>query len=144
MAQPPRVVVGIDGSEDCRKALLWAVEHAKTIGGEIDAVAAPEMHLTAMIKPSALTEGDYVADAEDRLEHTLKETLEGDPGVQINRVVSRGRAAQALVETARDAALLVIGSRGQGELPFMHLGSTANYCVHHAPCPVVVVRSQIL
>ncbi|MGH4010822.1 MAG: universal stress protein [Pseudonocardiaceae bacterium] len=34
----------------------------------------------------------------------------------------------------------MIGSHRQGELPGMHLGSVASYCVHHAPCPVVVVR----
>ena len=42
------------------------------------------------------------------------------------------------------ADMLVIGSRGEGELPGMHLGSTASYCVHHAPCPVVVLRTQVL
>ena len=34
----------------------------------------------------------------------------------------------------------MIGSHGRGELPGMHLGSVASYCVHHAPCPVVVIR----
>jgi nucleotide-binding universal stress UspA family protein len=45
-----------------------------------------------------------------------------------------------LTGMATDADTLVIGSHGRGELPGMHLGSVASYCVHHAPCPVVLLR----
>jgi len=51
-----------------------------------------------------------------------------------------GRAAHVLTSEATPEDTLVIGSHGRGELPGMHLGSTASYCVHHAPCPVVVLR----
>jgi nucleotide-binding universal stress UspA family protein len=50
------------------------------------------------------------------------------------------RPAHALTDAAAEADLLVVGSHGRGELPGMHLGSVAGYCVHHAPCPVLVYR----
>jgi nucleotide-binding universal stress UspA family protein len=43
---------------------------------------------------------------------------------------------------ARDADLLVVGSHGRGALTEMLLGSVGHGCVHHAPCPVVVVRGE--
>ena len=50
--------------------------------------------------------------------------------------------AQALIEAAAGADLLVVGTRGHSGITSMLLGSVSQRCVHHAPCPVVVVRSQ--
>jgi nucleotide-binding universal stress UspA family protein len=138
----PRVVVGVDGSEDSKQALRWAINHARATGGEVEAVAAPEVALTATIT-QAMTEADYVVDAEQRLDRTVTEVAGEAPEVPITRTTARGRPAMALIEIARDADVLVIGSHGRGELLGMHLGSTSHYCVNHAPCPVVVVRAQV-
>jgi nucleotide-binding universal stress UspA family protein len=48
-------------------------------------------------------------------------------------------AAVVLTGEAGRAELLVVGGHGRGELPGMHLGSVATYCIHHAACPVTVV-----
>ena len=44
-----------------------------------------------------------------------------------------------LIDEAEHAELLVVGGHRRGELPGMHLGSVATYCIHHAACPVTVV-----
>ncbi|WP_239028129.1 universal stress protein [Pseudonocardia acidicola] len=54
---------------------------------------------------------------------------------------AKKRPALGLVDAVEDAQLLVIGSPRRGEPPGMHLGSVV-LCMHHAPCPVVVVRGQ--
>lgn len=136
----PRVVVGLDGSEDSKAALRWAVNYARLNSGTVQAVAAREMHVAALIGPID-TELDYENEAKRRLEDELNEVLGDSIDVPIAVAVSADRPARVLTEAADGAELLVIGSHGQGELPGMHLGSTANYCVHHAPCPVVVLRS---
>lgn len=59
--------------------------------------------------------------------------------VVVQPVVVEGPAARALLETARGADLLVVGSRGRGGFLGLLLGSTSHQVVTHASCPVVVV-----
>jgi nucleotide-binding universal stress UspA family protein len=47
-----------------------------------------------------------------------------------------------LAEAAEGADLLVVGNRGHGGLAEALLGSVGQYCVHHAPCPVVIMRGK--
>jgi nucleotide-binding universal stress UspA family protein len=72
----------------------------------------------------------------------MAEALGPEPGVHVEKYLVQGRPARALAEAAEGAELLVTGSHGRGELPGMHLGSAASYCVHHAPCLVAVVRGR--
>lgn len=66
---------------------------------------------------------------------------EGEPEVT-EEVVAGVRPAQLLIERSQDAGLLVVGSRGLGGFRGLLLGSVSQQCVHHAACPVVVVRSE--
>ena len=68
--------------------------------------------------------------------------LGDDPGIDIDLTVVEGRAAPMLLEAARGASLLVVGSRGHGELTGLLLGSVSEHCVGRAPCPVTVVRNM--
>jgi len=62
------------------------------------------------------------------------------PQVDVRWMLSVQRPAQALVEAAREAALVVVGSRGHGGFAGLLLGSVSQQVINHAPCPVVVVR----
>ena len=53
-----------------------------------------------------------------------------------------GNAAQVLLDASDGADLLVVGSRGHGGFTEALLGSVSQHCVHHAHCPVVVIRGQ--
>jgi nucleotide-binding universal stress UspA family protein len=136
-----RIVVGIDGSPDSKQALTWAVAQARRTGAEVEAVTAWEVPVTILLLPTA-TEQDYADHAERLLVTTLEAVLgrEGE-GVVHARAVE-GRPAHVLTRQAAGADALVIGSHGRGGLAGMHLGSVASYCVHHAPCPVVVLRGS--
>jgi nucleotide-binding universal stress UspA family protein len=56
--------------------------------------------------------------------------------------VAEGDPAQVLLGASDGADLLVVGSRGHGGFTEALLGSVSQHCVHHAHCPVVVIRGQ--
>ena len=95
--------------------------------------------------------GWAMADAEPGISELSMQTLEkaiaevgaaAEEKAQIRLHVIKQDPAQALIEAAAGADLLVVGTRGQSGVTSMLLGSVSQRCVHHAPCPVVVVRSQ--
>ena len=134
----PVIVAGVDGSEDSKEALRWAARQARFTGAEVHAVTAWQVPFTIYIAPS-YTEADYERDAAEILDKAVLEALGPDPGIPVVIRLIQNRPAVALTEEAENAELLVVGGHGRGELPGMHLGSVASYCVHHAPCPVTVV-----
>lgn len=63
------------------------------------------------------------------------------PDVEVRRVVLRDRPARALMRCGAEAQLLVVGSHGHGGFTGVLLGSTSQALVHHAPCPLAIVRA---
>ena len=64
------------------------------------------------------------------------------PPLGLNPALARVEArnpADALLDAARDAGLLVVGTRGHGGFKGLLLGSVSQQASHHAPCPVVIV-----
>jgi nucleotide-binding universal stress UspA family protein len=80
------------------------------------------------------------ADERRRLDERLAGWSEKHPEVPVGRSVTRELPARALMDHAARAQLVVVGSRGRGELAGLVLGSVGNALVHGAPCPVAVVR----
>ena len=74
------------------------------------------------------------------LGHRLAGYAERYPDVQVTRVVTRDRPVRALVDAAKGAQLLVVGSHGRGGFKGMLLGSTSRALLQSAPCPMMVVR----
>ncbi|HEX8803922.1 MAG TPA: universal stress protein [Acidimicrobiales bacterium] len=137
-----RIVVGIDGSAASRQALRYAVDEARAHGGRIDAV-----HTWHPVVPALYPMGAVALDV-GLMETGAKEVLDGVvDGIDtsglaepIERIVACGGAAERLLDIAKGADLLVVGSRGLGGFGSLLLGSVSQQCVHHAGCPVVVVR----
>ena len=139
------IVVGVDGSEESRSALRFAVEEAGLRDAAVHVVhawwALPELEAGA---PVPAMGWETLRDHEARrfIEEFVERTLDGArTGIEITAVPVQGRtAAAALLEASKDADLLVVGSRGLGGFLGLLLGSVSQQCVHHAGCPVVVVR----
>ena len=136
----PVIVVGLDGSDLSVEALRWAVGQARLTGAAVDAVLAWDIPLAFYPAPS-FEDGQFEADGQDILERAVAQVLPEAGEVPISTRVIRLQPRAALVAAAEGAALLVVGSHGLGTLPGLHLGSIASYCVHHAPCPVLVFRT---
>jgi len=138
-----RVVVGVDGSEISEAALAFAFQEASRrrcgltvthgwYAPTIDAIGTP------VVLPVPL---DEVASDELR---TTAEALAGwreeYPDVDVRTIVHHGKAAKILVEASKGAALVAVGSRGRGGFASLLLGSVSHAVLHHAYCPVAIVR----
>ena len=139
--EAPRIVVGVDGFESSQAALRWAIHQAKLTGAVVEAVTAWQIPVGTGLVP-ATDMPDYQDDARMVLTEAITETCMIDDEVEVRLRVVEGRAAQVLSDAAEGAELLVLGSRGHGGLTEALLGSVGQYCVHHAPCPVVVMRGK--
>jgi nucleotide-binding universal stress UspA family protein len=140
-----KIVVGVDGSPESREALRWALEEARLRDATVRAVHAwgspyffaPGFGPAEDFQAPALHEG-----AEKLLSSIVAEVAGKNPDIEIEEVVAEGPAASVLVEAAKGADLLVVGSRGHGGFVGLLLGSVSQQCASHAPCPVLIVRSE--
>ena len=139
-----RIVVGVDGSASSRAALRWAVRQAHLTGGTIDAVIAWEMPRTPQnygwAPIYAEEAGEFAADARTRIDAVISEEVAPADRQLVSSQVVHGHPAQVLLDAADGADLLVVGHRGYGSFAGALLGSVGQYCVHHARCPVLIVR----
>ena len=140
-AARPRIVVGVDGFESSEAALRWAIHQAKLTGAVVEAVTAWQVPAGTGLVPIA-DMPDYQDDARTVLAEAITEMCTTDPEVEVRPHVVAGRAGQVLVDVADGADLLVVGCRGHGGLADARLGSVGQFCVHHAPCPVVIMRGK--
>lgn len=133
------VVVGVDGSNMSSQALVWGMRFAQAMDHQVIAVTGFAIPWTIFIAPTYQPE-DYARDAQVMLEKSVSVARELVPGVAVEARLVQEKPAQALVMAAHGAELLGVGAHGHGALPDVHVGSVANACVNHAPCPVVVYR----
>lgn len=136
------VVVGIDGSPISEAALAFAYAAAAERSVPLVAVHA---WMDAVVDPVVAPLLDReLMETEERavLAGRLAGWAEKYPEVPVRRVVVLDRPAHALVEAARDAQLLVVGSRGRGGVRGLLLGSVGHAVLHRAPCPVAVVAPR--
>jgi nucleotide-binding universal stress UspA family protein len=138
-----RVVVGVDGSVPSKAALRWALRQAHLTGAAVEAVIAWEFPLVYGYPAPMLDGVNFEELATNVVKDAIAEATDGTGAGRIYYKVVEGNAASALLRESADADLLVVGSRGHGGFVEALLGSTGQHCVHHATCPVVVIRDAV-
>ena len=133
------VVVGVDGSPSATDAARWAARAA--------ALRGLPVRLVAVIRPPShdpRRTGRVRVDgrAAQRLAAAAAEVAATAPGVETSRVIARGSIVTVLRLLARDAELVVVGSRGRGPVTGALLGSVGVAVAESAACPVVVVHER--
>jgi nucleotide-binding universal stress UspA family protein len=142
----PRIVAGVDGSPSSLSALRWAIRQAGLTGATVDAVTA--WHYPAAAGGYGWAQAGLAAGfgfkelAEEVLAAAISQACDPGSDVCVRPRVIAGSPAGVLLDAADGADLLVVGSRGHGGFTEALLGSVSQHCVHHAPCPVVIVRGE--
>lgn len=143
-----KIVVGVDGSDGSKKALRWALDLARAVGGRVVALTAWEVQvvppdITPVPRLDLVT---LVTEHHQRalavVTATVEEVVGDDSTMDVEAVAVEGAAAAVLLDAARDADLLVVGSRGLGGFAGLLLGSVSQQCAQHAPCPVLIHRPR--
>lgn len=137
-ATPGEVVVGTDLSARADKALEFAFAEAELRGARLRVVQAWAWPQPGGFEPADddSEQGHLLA-----LQSALVPLRAEHPGVEVTAEVVHGHPVEVLKEAAAGAELLVVGSRGRGQLAGMLLGSISQAMLHHAPCPLAVVRA---
>ena len=137
------VVVGADGSPDSVAAVALAATEADRLGQELTVVHAwrsPDLFLSGDTgrgyRDERVEEGEGVVLAE-----SVAGLGERYPDLVVHQLLVQSQPAQALLDAAKGARLLVVGSRGLGGVARMLLGSVSHTLVLHSPCPVLVMRT---
>ena len=136
-----RIVAGVDGSSPSRLALEWAVTEARLRSGQVRAVTAWEFPPVTVGMEGLVWDPDVFPQTARQLQNEALKRVDSE-GVTVTGDVVQGNAAAALLRAAGNADLLVVGSRGLGGFTGLLLGSVSTQVLHHAPCPVLVVRNR--
>lgn len=141
--RPPRVVVGVDGSEQSTQALRWGAHFAASVGARLDAVAAWQFPTSWGWGPPPL-EWSPGQELEKSLAQAVDEVFGAQRPADMRLAVREGNAAKVLLDESKDALMLVVGSRGHGGFAGLMLGSVSANVAEHATCPVLVVHGDQL
>jgi nucleotide-binding universal stress UspA family protein len=132
-----RVVVGMDGSSGSADALLWSARFAAAAESEVVAVTA--------FRPG---QAEVAPSDSDRLRDAQRSALDDEwvaaarQIAPVRTLVVDGDPREALIAIAdvEDAYLIVVGATGRGSGPgFLHIGSVAEYLIHHTTRPLAVI-----
>ena len=135
------IMVGLDGSSESRAAAEWAAREAKLRGLPLRLVHVwePVPERTA---PAPLLGTETSQHWSERIPRGAAEGLRArHPGVDVTAVHLTGLPGDVLVDVARDAELLVLGSRGLSGIGGFMVGSVGQAVLARTEVPVVLVRS---
>jgi len=151
-----KILVAVDGSENSKKALGYAVELAEKFGSAIRLIhvysgilpiipATNALSSPAAAGPaSAALAAKMAEDARKSGNKILEElmTIVKERGISVDVVLKEGDAVKEIVAEAEKGgcSLIVVGHRGMSKLSEILLGSVSEGVSHKAPCPVMVVK----
>ncbi|MEJ2041543.1 MAG: universal stress protein [Desulfosarcinaceae bacterium] len=128
------ILVGYDGSNACKEALKVAIAHAKAFGGRI--------HLVASMAKGTADEHLEIKDMEDQLDENKRLVEKSSVQCETHLLIRGLMPGEDLVEYAKekDVEEIVMGIRRRSKVGKLLFGSTAQYVILNAPCPVVTVK----
>ncbi|MEV4536683.1 universal stress protein [Asanoa sp. NPDC049518] len=137
------VVVGVDGSPCAKVALEFAFAKAATYRAPLRVIEAWAPPSTRFV-PQGLDLETIARSIHVELDDLVADWKAKFPEVPVSTEVPLGSAAGSLVAASADARLIVVGSRGRGNVSGTVLGSVGQELIRHARCPVAIVREAAM
>jgi len=140
----PGIIVGVDGSGHSRRALDWAIHEAAIRHAPLTVLTVQQVMTSFWAGPAVYPEDTELAEharktVQEETDEALSKLAENARPPEISVLAVPGLPAEAILGIAKDADMIVIGSRGAGGFKKLLLGSVATQVTHHAHCPVVVI-----
>lgn len=140
-----RVLVGFDGSPVASQALDWAATFCVKRSLPLYIMTAVQLPAPAVGDGSWFDPASEILDeaASRELQEGLAQLRESHPDLQVDGFTVTDSPARVLIEASETAEVVVVGSRGRGEIAGLMLGSVSNAVAAHARGPVVVVPKSV-
>lgn len=148
-ALQPGIVVGVDGSPTSHAAVRWSAREAVMRRVPIVLVHVIATDVTAawaMAVPAAPLPDEYFQSLDRQARNVLAEAeaVAKEAGaVDVTTQFVYAAPVLGLVDAAREADMVVVGSRGLGAVKRLLLGSVSTGLLHHARCPVAVIAADV-
>jgi nucleotide-binding universal stress UspA family protein len=143
--QAGAIVVGYDGSSSASHAVEWAAREAQRRGRLLTVLSVVDYGGMGYRGPVGMAHWwpDVALDAGRQLSTDGAERARAiAPDVEVTPETATGPTAAILIEVSRTAEVMVVGTRGRGELHNLAIGSVAASVAAHGRCPVVIVRGD--
>jgi len=136
-----KILVSYDGSPHSQRALETAVGLARCTSGALQLLYAYDKIPPYLGEPNFQEIVNQVVIAGRELVDAAAEKARAE-GLEVSTNVLEGPAAEAILRAAEadKSDLIVMGSRGMGQLQGLLLGSVSDRVLHHAKVPVLIVR----
>ncbi|GAA3355435.1 hypothetical protein GCM10017744_017950 [Streptomyces antimycoticus] len=134
------IVVGVDGFAESPPAAHWAAREALLRDLRLRLIHA--WNPPSPEAPTLPHEDDLNYWAQRLLTDLVGELRDTHPGLRVSAELVPRETVPALLDAARDAEMLVLGSRGRGTPGGFLLGSTGRHVLAHGERPVVMVHAD--
>jgi nucleotide-binding universal stress UspA family protein len=139
-----KILIPTDGSENTKAAIAQGLELAKAMGAEVTALYVVDQASFVNFPMDATVVSIYSLlekEGKDAVDYVVKEGEKA--GVKVEAKVVEGNPAKKIVDEAENYDLVVMGTLGRTGISKLLLGSVAERVVRLAPCPVLVVRTEL-
>lgn len=132
-----KILVAYDGSKSSENALQLAIEHAKVFQASLDVITSAERTKTEKDLP-------LVEEAEKRLWQVEEACKKQGVACSTHLLIRGFSPGEDTVEFAKENGIdeIVVGIRKESKVGKLVMGSTAQYVILKAPCPVVTIRNR--
>ena len=138
------ILVAVDGSPESDAAVAWAAREGAMRHAPVTLmhVISPVM-VSVPVEPMLNPPEWYENSARHILKHAeqiLRSSWSGPPPADVHTAIDHGGVVPALTNASKEAQMVVVGSRGLGTFRRLALGSVSSGLLHHAHCPIAVIR----